>query len=188
VDPEYPGKELLAEIGRVTVAGSRLDLWMGFLWHHLDPTTVDVVRARRTRGKDQEQEVRRLANERLRGEMHDQVIAAVDAAKRARSQRNEVVHQDWVLRFPPTEFVGKPLAEVLPDLLPDRDEVGRTFKDSPHWQRVPHDSIEVVPPPSLGELQSIERALAQATNWIQWLTSRVASSRDVGKPEGYIRS
>jgi hypothetical protein len=46
MDPEYPGKELLAEISRVIIAGSRLDLWMGFLWHHLDPTMVDVVRAR----------------------------------------------------------------------------------------------------------------------------------------------
>jgi hypothetical protein len=117
MDPEYPGKEPLAEIGRVTIAGSRLDLWMGFLWHHLDPTMVDVVRARRARASRQEEEVRRLASERLRGEMHDQVIAAVDAAARARFararlQRNEVVHQDWVLRFPPTEFVGKPLADV----------------------------------------------------------------------------
>lgn len=76
---------------------------------------------------------------------------------------------------------------MLPDLVPDQDEIGRTFKDSPYWQRVPRDSIEVVPPPSVGELQSIERALAEATNWIQWLTYRVASSRDVGRPEGYIR-
>jgi hypothetical protein len=112
MDPEYPGKELLAEISRVIIAGSRLDLWMGFLWHHLDPTMVDVVRARRARASWQEEEVRRLASERLRGEMHDQVIAAVDAAARARLQRNEMVHQDWVLRFPPTEFVGKPLADV----------------------------------------------------------------------------
>jgi hypothetical protein len=120
--------------------------------------------------------------------MYDQVIAAVDAAARARLQRNEVVHQDWVLRFPPTEFVGKPLADVLPNLLPDRDDIGRTFKESPHWRRVPHDSIEVVPPPSLGELRSIERALAAVKDSIEWLTFCDASSRDTGQPEGYIRT
>jgi hypothetical protein len=184
MDPEYPGKELLAEIGRVTIAGSRLDLQMGFLWYHLDHPNLDVVHARRSPGWKQEKEVRRLANERLRDEMHDQVITAVKAAARARSQRNEIIHQDWVLRIPPSEFVGKPLE----DLLPDRDEINRTFKDSPYWQRVPNDSIEVVSPPSLGDLQSIERALAAATNSIQWLTFRVASSRDVGQPEGYIRT
>lgn len=185
--PEYPGKELLAEIGRVTIAGSRLDLQMGFLWYHLDHPNVDAVHARRSPGRKQEKEVRRLTSERLRGEMHDQVITAVEAAALARSQRNEVIHQDWVLRIPPSEFVGKSLEDALPDLLPDRDEISRTFKDSPHWQRVPNDSIEVVSPPSLGDLQSIERALAAATNSIESLTFRVASSRDTGKPEGYIR-
>jgi hypothetical protein len=185
--PEYPGKELLAEIGRVTIAGSRLDLQMGFLWFHLDHPNVDVVHARRSPGWKQEKEVRRLTSERLRGEVHDQVITAVEAAALARSQRNEVIHQDWVLRIPPSEYVGKSLEDVLPDLLPDRDEISRTFKDSPYWQRVPNDSVDVVSPPSLGDLQSIERALAAATNSIQWLTFRVASSRDVGKPEGYIR-
>jgi hypothetical protein len=179
MDAEYPGSELLAEIGRVTIAGSRLDLQMGFLWHHLDPT-VDVVYARRSPGRKQEEEVRRLTNEKLGGEMHDHVITAVDAAKDARSRRNEIVHQDWVLRIP----LGKPLEEHLPD----RDELSRTFKDSPYWQRVPHDSIEVVSPPSLRDLQSIERALAAAAKAIQWLTFVVASSRDVGKPEGYIRT
>jgi hypothetical protein len=32
----YPSVAVLAEVGRVTIAGSRLDLWMGFLWAHLD--------------------------------------------------------------------------------------------------------------------------------------------------------
>jgi hypothetical protein len=28
----YPSVAVLAEVGRVTIAGSRLHLWMGFLW------------------------------------------------------------------------------------------------------------------------------------------------------------
>jgi hypothetical protein len=159
---------------------------MGLLWHHLDPT-VDVIHARTSFGSVQEREVQHLASERLSGEMHDQVIAAVKAARAAREQRNEVVHQDWVLRFPLSELVGKSLDDLAPDLRPDRDEIGRTFKDSPYWQRLPRNSIDVVSPPSLGELQSIERALAAATDSIEWLTFRVASSRDMGKPEGYVR-
>jgi hypothetical protein len=32
----YPSIDVLAEVGRVTISSSRLDLWMGFLWAHLD--------------------------------------------------------------------------------------------------------------------------------------------------------
>ena len=32
----YPSAAVLAEVGRVTIAGFRLDLWMGFLWAHQD--------------------------------------------------------------------------------------------------------------------------------------------------------
>ncbi|MDQ6947404.1 MAG: hypothetical protein M3256_14325 [Actinomycetota bacterium] len=32
----YPGTAVLAEVGRVAIAGARLDLQAGLLWHHLD--------------------------------------------------------------------------------------------------------------------------------------------------------
>src|SRR4051794_1393328 len=93
----YPGPDILQEVGRITIAGSRLDIRMGFLWHHLD-RTVPEERARKALGSVQCREVKRLAQERLTGPMQEQVLAAVEAAEAARLRRNEIIHQGWLLR------------------------------------------------------------------------------------------
>lgn len=184
--PMYPGPDLLQEVGRVTIAGARLDIRMGFLWHHLDRTKPDV-QARRASGDAQCKAVRRLARERLVGPMRTQVLAAVDAAERARRRRNEIVHQDWLLRGPDGR---RPVGEWL-DLAPeDRESYiedwERESKASEDWLRVPHDSIDVTPAQALEDLRQIERALTAAMNRVEQLTFRVASSRGTGSPRGYV--
>lgn len=47
----YPGPDLLQEIGRVTIAESRLDVQMGMLWHHLDQS-VKLEDSRRAPGAE----------------------------------------------------------------------------------------------------------------------------------------
>lgn len=47
---------------------------------------------------EQCEQVRRLARERLADGMLTDVLDAVIAAENARVRRNEVVHQDWLLR------------------------------------------------------------------------------------------
>lgn len=93
----YPGADVLEEVGRVTIAGSRLDVQMGVLWHHLD-RSLDLERCRSAPGAKQCEQVRHLARERLTGDMLTEALATVDAAEVARTRRNEIVHQDWVLR------------------------------------------------------------------------------------------
>jgi hypothetical protein len=93
----YPSIEVLAEVGRVTVAGSRLDLWMGFLWAHLD-RNAEESSVRRESGATQQDHVRKLAQSRLNGDLQAAVLEAIEIADRARKRRNEIVHQDWVLR------------------------------------------------------------------------------------------
>ena len=63
----YPGADLLQEVGRVTIAGSRLDVQIGLLWHHLD-RSVDLEVSRKAQGAKQCERVRRLADERLTGD------------------------------------------------------------------------------------------------------------------------
>lgn len=92
----YPGSYLLEEVGRVTIAGSRLDLQLGQLWHHLD-RTVSFETARSKPGAQQIEKIRRLVHERLVGDLAVEAEAALDAAGEARAHRNDVVHQDWVL-------------------------------------------------------------------------------------------
>jgi hypothetical protein len=62
----YPGDEVLKEVGRITIAGAQLDVWMGLLWHHLDMTTTEDA-CRGALGSQQRKAVRRLAGDRLVG-------------------------------------------------------------------------------------------------------------------------
>lgn len=182
----YPGPDLLQEVGRVTIAGSRLDVQMGMLWHHLD-RNVTLEDSRQAPAAEQCKRVRRLAAERLTGDMLKQVVAAVAAGESARIRRNEIVHQDWLLRGRDAMRPVSELAEIAPEDLPAYlEEWERESRASQDWQRVPSRSVDVVPAQSLDELRDVERELAAATDLVSALTFRVASSRETGSPRGYV--
>lgn len=169
----------------MTIAGSRLDVQMGLLWHHLD-RSVDLELSRKAHGAKQCQRVRRLADERLTGDMRDAVLAAVDAAESARTHRNEIVHQDWVLRGrdamrPVSELSGIGQGD-LPAYLAEWE---RESKASQEWQRVPSQSVDVLPAQTLDDLW-VERELSAATDPVSALTFQVPSSRETGSPPGYV--
>jgi hypothetical protein len=173
----YPGPDLLQEVGRVTIAGSRLDVQMGMLWHHLD-RNVTLEDSRRAPAAEQCKRVRRLAAERLTGDMLEQVVAAVAAVESARIRRNEIVHQDWLLRGARGHAISE-LAEIAPEDLPAYlEEWERESRASQNWQRVPSRSVDVVPAQNLDDLREVERELAAATDLVSALTFRVASSRE----------
>jgi hypothetical protein len=184
----YPELDVLAEVGRVTIAGSRLDIRMGILWHHLD-RDVDLDRARRSPGSEQCRSVRRLAEARLVGVMREQVLAAVDAAEAARLKRNEIVHQDWLLRGPDATRPVSELARIDPADVPKYlEEWERESKASQDWRRVPSKSTDVVPAQTVEDLRSVERELAEVTTVVSGLTFDVASSRESGHPPGYVHT
>lgn len=183
----YPGTEILMEVGRVTIAGSRLDIQMGMLWHHLD-REVDLDHARQAPGALQCRKVRSLARQRLVGKLRDQVLRVVAAAEAAREKRNEIVHSDWVLRGPDAMRPVAELARVDPVDAPRYlEEWERESKASPDWQQVPRDSTNVVAAQAVEELRTVERGLANVTTAVSILTFRVASSRETGSPPGYVR-
>ena len=72
----YPSVAVLAEVGRVTIASSRLDLWMGLLWAHLD-RDADESKVRRESGAAQQENVCKLAQARLYGDLQAGVLGAV---------------------------------------------------------------------------------------------------------------
>ena len=159
---------------------------MGFLWAHLD-RDVDESKVRRQPGSAQQDHVRKLAEARLHGNLQASVLRAVEAADAARARRNAIVHQDWVLRG---RDAMRPVADFAhldgPAFEAYRVEWEREAMDSAAWQRVPHDSIEVVPAQTLDELRDVERALSRATDEITALTFAVASARECGAPEGWL--
>jgi hypothetical protein len=182
----YPGPDLLQEVGRVTIAGSRLDVQLGMLWHHLD-RSVRLEDSRRAPGAEQCKRVRLLARERLTGDMLEQVVAVVVAAEAARARRNEIVHQDWLLRGPDAMRPVSELARIQPEDVPAYLEAWeRESRTSQDWQRVPSRNIDVVPAQTLDELRDVERKLAAASQLVSALTFRVASSRETGNPPGYV--
>lgn len=183
----YPGPDLLQEVGRVTIAGARLDVQMGMLWHHLDRSAI-LEATRRARGAQQCERIRCLAAERLTGDMLEHVVAVVLAAEGARARRNEIVHQDWLLRGPDAMPSPSDLARIAPGGLPAyMQELERESKASQDWQRVPSRSVDVVPAQTLDQLREVERELAVVTQRVSALTFRVASSRETGSPPGYVQ-
>lgn len=133
----YPGHEVLEEVGRVTIAGSRLDLQMGELWHHLH-RSVSFETTCSKPGSEHSKKIRRLTGERLVGDLAIEAEAALDSADRGRTHRNEIVHQDWVLHG---REAMRPVSDYLA-LEPDEqascvDARRREAKTSENWQRVP---------------------------------------------------
>lgn len=183
----YPAPDVLQEVGRVTIAGSRLDIQMGILWHHLD-RALDIDRARRASGAVQCQNVRALGKTKLVGELRDQVLAAVDAADAARLRRNEIVHQDWLLRGRDAMRPVAELKDVIPqDMAEYVEDWERESRASQDWLRVPSKSTDVMAAQSVEELREVERELARVTTIVSGLTFAVASSRETGNPPGYVQ-
>lgn len=184
----YPGAELLQEIGRVTIAGPRLEVLMGRLWWHLDITNVDELQARRSPFGTQVANVRALTAVRLSGELQTLVQEAVNAAERAAKVRNDIVHQDWVLRG---RDAMRPVA-ALADLKSQQDleryleEWDREAKESPDWLRLPAHGLELVPGNTLDELTAAERRSAEAADQISALVFAVAGARETGHPAGWV--
>jgi hypothetical protein len=107
----YPPTDVLEEVGRVTIAGARLDLEMGMLWATFDHS-ADAEKARMAPGAEQARSVRKLADRWLAGELLTAVLDMADQADNVRNRRNDIVHQDWMLR-------GRDAMRLVSDLPPD---------------------------------------------------------------------
>jgi hypothetical protein len=66
------------------------------------------------------------------------------------------------------------------------EEWERESKASQNWQRVPSKTMDVVAAQTVEELRDVERALAHVTTEVSGLVFRVASSRETGRPPGYV--
>jgi len=180
----YPSREILEEVGRITIAGSRLDLRMGMLWWHLDRSEPEDAR-RKALGRAQAKGIVTEANKRLTGELLTAVLEAVKDSKAVRTQRNDVVHQDRVLRLMEVATTAEELTAMVwaeaDQVAAHGDDPDRAAVDSSGWRKVPRDSVAVVPGPDIDELRAIERALSAVTERFLTLTHRVANAR-----EGYL--
>lgn len=178
---------MLAEVGRVAIAGARLDLQAGLLWHHLD-RDVPFEISRRKPGREQRKRLAVLATQRLcGGGLQQAVLAAISSVEAAQRRRNEVIHQDWVLRGREAMRSVTEIAAVADeDLGGYLEDWQREAKESSNWQRVPAREIDVVPAQALEELRAVEREMAAVTAAVSELVFAVAGSRETGKPLSYV--
>lgn len=184
----YPGDDVLKEVGRVAIASARLDIWVGLLWHFINPV-VSEAEARKVSSRKQIRAIRLLADERfVPSPLRTRVLHAADAAEAAQERRHELIHQDWTLRTLERILVAQRLADEYGDAWPDHvDEIERFAFDSPNWQRVPARSLEVESAKTLADMRDVERELARVMEEVQFTTAAVAAARATGEPAGYVR-
>ncbi|NAZ77618.1 hypothetical protein GTQ99_19700, partial [Kineococcus sp. T13] len=92
-----PSDDVLLEVGRLTLAGSRVDHALSQVWSTLDRTAT----GRKVRGgKGMRARVRRLACERLTGYLLDELLQAVDTAEDLARSRHALLHEPWALADP----------------------------------------------------------------------------------------
>lgn len=62
----------------------------------------------------------------------------------------------------------------------------REPRPSSGWYGLPSRSLDLVPPPTMEELRSVESGLSKVAATVRYLTRAVASARDCGRPEGFV--
>jgi hypothetical protein len=160
--------EVLLEVGRTTVAASRLDLALTRLWNTLDRTT----KGRRVRGgKGVRARVRRLACERLTGHLLDELLEAMDTAEDLARNGNALLHQDWAVADPAGSPPSGPAGPHDPDGLV------RWHSLPPVTDGEEGGAGDVVP-----ALRRLEARLTELTGRLDDLTNAVARARDLGDP------
>ena len=186
----YPSRDVLEELGRLTIAGARLDFGCASLLHHIDPAELPFEMIRSWGGKRLTDEIRKRAGQRLEGELLADVRRAAGSADEVRDLRNDAVHQGWVLRG--SDSV-RPVAEIEgladdPEALEEYlSEWAREAKQSPDWLRVPARSVGLEAASTVEHLVEVELRIGGVLARIVHLSFVVASSRETGSPPGYRR-
>lgn len=182
----YPGADVLEEVGRVTIAGARLDLQLAYICWHLDPHGEPFSDLRPMAGAKLSQRARRQAAEKLEGALLAEVVTALDDADVLRRERNEVIHQEWVLRgsdaMVSAEEVLEMTEEELQTFMADFERRGTPSLD---WLRLPARSTDLGPAHLVDDLRDLERRLGGLLGRLVHLVFKVASARETGSPPGY---
>ena len=190
-----PSDDVLLEVGRLTLATSRVDQGLSQLWSTLDRTAA----GRRIRGgKGMRARIRRLACDRLTGYLLDELLQAVDTAEELARSQHALLHQPWALTEatgdggPDGESPGGPGGEHATPR-PAADDHPR----HPHrWRRAPDDlsrwrpastSGAVSSPPGAADdvlpaLQRPHAETAELAEHLDDLACGVARARDLGDP------
>lgn len=181
----YPADDVLAEMGRVAIAATRVDSQLALLLLAVkypepdDPESLDVLRTWST-GR-LAQQARKILKRRFEGHMLDVALAAVNCAAERQDKRHAVLHSLWTPEPGDTSFkvgilTGLGSQAELDELVRER---GRAAKYTTlHPRRGGQGPQEVA------ELDQVRADLENSKNTLERLRFVLASALFAGSPAG----
>jgi hypothetical protein len=181
----YPADDVLAEMGRVAIAATRVDSQLALLLLAVkypepeNPASLDVLRTWPT--SRLAQHARNVLKRRFEGHMLDVALAAVDCAVERQERRHAVLHNLWTPEPRDTSFkvnilMGLGSQAELDDLVRERGRAARYTTLHPRGGGPG--------PQEIAELDQIRADLEDSKNTLEQLRFVLASALFAGSPAG----
>jgi hypothetical protein len=181
----YPADDVLAEIGRVAIAATRVDNQLALVLYAVkypepeNPESLDRLRKWST-GR-LAQQARKVLKCRFEGELLDVAVAAVDCAVERQEKRHACLHNLWMPEPHDTSFKVGVLAglgsrDELDELVRER---GKSAKYTTLFPRSGSPG-----PQEIAELDQIRADLEDSKNTLERLRFVLASALFAGSPAG----
>jgi hypothetical protein len=181
----YPPDDVLAEMGRVAIAATRVDSQLALLLLAVkypepeNPESLDVLRTWPT--SRLAQQARSVLKRRFEGHMLEVALAAVDCAVERQEKRHAVLHNLWTPEPRDTSFkvnilMGLVSQAELDDLVRERGRAARYTTLHPRGGGPG--------PQEIAELDQIRVDLEDSKNTLEQLRFVLASALFAGSPAG----
>ncbi|WP_433128586.1 hypothetical protein ACQPWW_02180 [Micromonospora sp. CA-240977] len=176
----YPPSEIVAEMGRVTIAAARVDRQLALALLALKHPEGFETLLRKESSKLYKGLERRVT-ELFGGPLLEWTLANLEEVKARIEARHAVAHSIWSVADRSESISVQLLAnlrsqEELDQLLAERGELAE-------WKTL-HPRKNAPGPQTLEELQKIRIGLEDVADWLEQLRFTLASALFAGKPEG----
>ncbi|MEV6799665.1 hypothetical protein AB0M91_15135 [Micromonospora rifamycinica] len=176
----YPPTEIVAEMGRVTIAAARVDRQLALVLLALKYPEDFETLLRRESSKLYKAVDRRV-REFFEGPLLEWTLVNLEEVKARIEARHAVAHSIWTVgdrseMISVEILVNLRSQEELDQLLIERGELAE-------WKTL-HPRKNAPGPQSVEELQKIRTGLEGAADWLERLRFTLASALFAGKPEG----
>lgn len=181
----YPADDVLAEMGRVAIAATRVDSQLALLLLAVkypepgNPESLDVLRTWPT-GR-LAQQARKILKRRFEGHMLDVALATVNCAAERQDKRHAVLHSLWTPEPRDTSFKVGILAGL--ESQAELDELVRERGRSAKYATL-HPRGGGPGPQAIAELDQIRADLEDSKNTLERLRFVLASALFAGSPAG----
>jgi hypothetical protein len=181
----YPADDVLAEMGRVAIAATRVDSQLVLLLLAVkypepeNPESLDVLRRWST--SRLAEQARRVFKRLFEGHLLDAALAAVNCAAERQDQRHGVLHSLWTPEPADTSFTVGVLAGLSSQ--DELDELVRARGQAAKYTTL-HPRGGGPGPQEMAELNRIRSQLEDSKNTLEKLRFVLASALFAGSPAG----